>query len=49
MFLAATQVCVPVSQVWQVPVQSLLVQQPLVGMHTVAPPLVQDFVEPVQA
>jgi hypothetical protein len=47
MLLAATQAWVLVSQAWQVPVQSLLVQQPLVGMQTVVPPLVQDLVVPV--
>ena len=50
MFLAAAQVWLLVSQVMQVPVQSLFVQQPVVGMQTVVLPLVHDLVvEPVQA
>jgi hypothetical protein len=50
MLLAAAQVWLLVSQVMHVPVQSLFVQQPVVGMQTVVLPIVQDFVvEPVQA
>ena len=46
---AATQLCEVVSHFMQVPVQSAVVQHPVVGMHTVVPPLVQDFVDAAQA
>ena len=46
---AATQVWLLLSQLMHVPVQSEVVQQPVVGMQTVALPVVQDLVDPVQA
>ena len=42
-FVVATQVCVVALQVMQVPVQSLLVQQPVDAMQVVVPPAVHDF------
>ena len=42
--LAATQVWLAESHVIQVPVQSLFVQQPAVGIQVVVPLTVQDFV-----
>jgi hypothetical protein len=42
-FVAATQVCVPVLQATQLPVQSPFVQHPVDGMQLVVPPAVQDF------
>jgi hypothetical protein len=49
MLLAATQVWLLASQVMQVPVQSAFVQHPVVGMQTVLLPVVQEFVDPLQA
>lgn len=43
----AAQVFVVVLHVMQLPVQSMLVQQPVIGMQVVVPPTVQDLVEPV--
>ena len=48
MLLAAAQAWLVGSQTMHVPVQSALVQQPLVGMQTVLPPVVHDLVEPLQ-
>ena len=43
----ATQEWLLVSHVVQAAVQSLLAQQPFIGMQTVVPPMVQDLVLPV--
>ena len=48
MLVAATQAWLLVLHIMQLPAQSLFVQQPLVGMHTVPPPPVHDLVDPVQ-
>lgn len=45
--LTAAQVWVVVLQAMQLPVQSAFVQQPVLGMQVVVPPLVHDVVEPV--
>ena len=49
MLLAATQAWELALHIMQLPVQSLFVQHPLVGMHTVVPPLVHDLVDPLHA
>jgi hypothetical protein len=40
-------VWVVVLHAMQLPVQSMFVQQPVLGMHVVVPPTVQDVVVPV--
>jgi hypothetical protein len=47
--LTATHAWLVPSQLIHVPVQSEVVQQPVVGMQTVVLPVVQDLVDPVQA
>ncbi len=47
--VTATQVWLVVLHDMQLPGQSLLVQQPVVGMQTVVDPLVHAFVDPVHA
>jgi hypothetical protein len=47
MLLTGAQACAVVSQVVQVAVQSVFVQQPPIGMQIVVPPMVQDLVVPV--
>jgi len=48
-FVTVMQLCEVVSHVMHVPVQSVLLQQAVSGMHVVVDPTVHDFVEPVQA
>ena len=48
-FFTATQAWLVVSHDVQAAVQSVLVQHPVIGMHVVVPPIVQDFVVPVHA
>jgi hypothetical protein len=45
--LTAAQVWVVVLHTMQLPVQSMFVQHPVLGMHVVVPPTVHDLVVPV--